>query len=91
MGYIIDKTNGNCTVKLLADDNGFDVLGTEGHHVRMKTVAEFFGIKETAGTVTDWTYTGQVTVYFLSKWLIYLLFVNLCYENAVFLCRTVFR
>jgi len=39
----------------------FDVVETDAdHHVRMKTISEFFGLTQTKGSSMNWTYTGHV-------------------------------
>ena len=60
LAYIIDPVHGNCTTKTLADAGNFDVVGVDANHVRMKTVAQFFGLTGTEGSAMNWTYTGQV-------------------------------
>lgn len=59
VAYIIDTELGNCTVAPLSDSPNFDVFSIDSTSVKMKSVAELFGVDGKKGAM-NWTYTGQV-------------------------------
>lgn len=60
--YVIDRERFNCTIVPMDNVAIFDVkVLDDGHHVRMKTVREFFGF-DNSGSKMNWTYVGTVNI-----------------------------